>query len=250
MGKLAAPVDAPHPFKAELITAIRWANNNTDRSLQKFIGPSEVGTPCLRELGNKLAGTEPCNDPDPWFAIIGTSVHDWLAFSLDQYQREVLGRTGENRRWLIENRVDISHDKFGTSGSTDLYDVDEQRVVDYKVVGNKSLTKYRVHGPTPTYKVQTHTYGKGWRQRGFPVREVALVFLPRSNFLSFTHIWSEPFDESVADAALDRVGVVRDLLAAGISPNALPMASSDPGHCTWCDYRSPVQGVGCPGVDT
>lgn len=252
VSRLSAPADKPHPFRETLLTAIRWADASSERSLQQFLGPSEIGTPCPRELGHRLAGTPPVNtDSDPWFAIIGTAVHDWLAWALDMYQRVELKRTGENARWLIEQRVEVDHPGYPTSGRTDVYDVDLQEVIDYKVVGTKTAKKVRVDGPSEVYKSQAHTYGKGWRQRGYPVRGVAIVFLPRSDFLDRTFIWSEPFDESKADRALDRVATYRALLASGVQPHQLPAGGDDSEHCVWCPYHKPKVMNGptsCPGL--
>lgn len=54
------------------------------RSLQEVIGPSEMGTPCLRRLGFKLSGT-PAAQIDvesidiPWRPTVGTAIHSWMA---------------------------------------------------------------------------------------------------------------------------------------------------------------------------
>lgn len=56
--------------------------NNQPRSQQKLIGPSEIGTSCVRCLARKLAGVEKLppqgiNDV-PWLPAIGTAVHTML----------------------------------------------------------------------------------------------------------------------------------------------------------------------------
>lgn len=242
-----------HPFQGPLTAAIYWAAENTDRSLQRFIGPSEIGTDCSRELAYKLAETPRVNRGDPWFTVIGTAVHEWLSFALDEYQKQVLGRGKTNPRWLVEQRVRIDHDEFGTSGSTDVLDLDLGEVIDYKVVGNDSMKRYKANGPSEQYRVQAHTYAKGWRQAGRDIRAVTIVFLPRTTFLHGMHIWSEPFDESVADHALSRVGTIRRAVAAGVSPALFPVRLADRAeYCQWCPFLrrgQPASDTGCPGVD-
>lgn len=244
MGLSAAP-GAVHPFRNEVIQVIRWFDANQPRSLQRFMGPSEIGSPCMRQIGYKLAGTQPCNESaDFWFAVIGTAVHDWLAAAMDTYQKVVLQR----QRWLIEQRVPVAGDptSYTTSGRSDVFDLDYGRVVDWKIVGTSSLRKYEQEGPSSDYRIQAHTYGKGWRQAGYDVKEVMNVYLPRSNFLSKTHVWCEPFDESVADAALARVGAIKRVVDSGLSPERLPA-----GQCSiWCAFYRPgvpLSATGCPG---
>lgn len=229
--------------------AIYWADANTARSIQRHIGPSEIGTDCAREVAYKLSGIpEVGQGVDPWFAVMGSATHEWLSFALEEYQRIVLGREGENRRWLVEERVRIEHDEFGTSGSTDVFDRDRLEVLDYKLLGNDALKSLREKGPSPTYRVQAHTYGKGWKQRGYDVQSVAIVGLPRSSFLRNMVIWSEPFDESIADAALSRVGMIDRGIKAGLSPEVFPTSG---GHCQFCHFRKsgPADSTGCPGFD-
>lgn len=248
-----ATIDPPpppaHPFKHDLMEAIYWADANTARSIQRHIGPSEIGTDCPREIAFKLAGTPGVTQGvDPWFAVMGTAVHEWLSFALEEYQRIVLGREGENRRWLIEQRVKITHSEFGLEGNTDVFDRDKLEVIDYKLMGNDALKVLREKGPTPTYRTQAQTYGKGWKQRGYDVKSVAIVGLPRSSFLKNLHIWSEPFDERIADLALSRVAMIDKAVKGGVSPAGFPTGG---GHCQFCHFKrqGPADLTGCPGVD-
>ena len=68
----------PHAtaLKHELSQVILWNEHNAPRSLQRAIGPSELGDPCDRKLAYRIAGIEPVNFGDPWPAIVGTSIHD------------------------------------------------------------------------------------------------------------------------------------------------------------------------------
>lgn len=247
--KLAAPDNGIHPAWPELEQAIYWFDNNSPRSLQEHLGPSELGTPCLRQLAFKMGGAKAVNmHADHWFAILGTAFHQWVAEALDVYQTTVLGRTGENRKYLIEHKVMVKGENYWTSGHTDVFDRDNLRVIDWKLMGTSSLKKFSKDEVRPSYRSQAHLYGKGWKQAGYDVREVCIVGLPRSNYLSGRHVWSEPFDESIADAALDRAASVdnlRQVLPIGMIPGG--------DDCTWCPFHRPHQPLsdtGCPGLDT
>ncbi len=244
-----------HPLKAELIDLIRWADSHAPRSQQTALGPSEIGVDCIRRLAYRLTNTAAANDTaDPWFAIVGTAVHDWLAVAIDRWTAEIdFGpnahhRTPDSRRFLIEERVTATTDQYGVSGSCDLYDQQRRTVVDHKVVGPTALKKYLDHGPSSQYRIQVHTYGYGHEAAGRPVDEVAIAFYPRSGYLTDLHVWSEPYDRQVAVDALNRAATIQTLATA--LPPALIPAVPDAAACCWCPfYRpgGPADGTGCPG---
>lgn len=249
---LTSPAGQPHPFQIEIIRMVRMYDANRPRSLQKHLGPSEIGSPCMRQIAYKLAGRPEVNDvADPWFAIVGSAVHVFMGHAAEWYNDVVLGRK-DNPRFLVENRVKAETRGLGydTSGHTDLYDVDNQRVVDWKIVGLTTMRKVE-EGDTPEekagpqYHVQGMTYGKGWVQAGYPVKSVMIAFLPRSNFLNKMKLVEMPFDVNVADAAQARVAAI-DQLRLLIPPEQIPA-----GECTvWCPYYRPKMALGpssCPG---
>lgn len=243
------PLKAPigdHPLRRTFIEAILWADANRGRSLQRTIGPSELGNPCMRRLAYSLAQTEPANlTQDTWFPIIGTAVHAWLADAMNDYQIRVLGRDPlRDPRWIIEQQVFTGH-PLCPSGHGDLYDVDFETNVDWKIVGPTTLKKVRTVGISDEYRVQAHTYGKGWRRAGRDVRDVMVVFLPRNAPLTMTHVWTERFDESIADAALKRLEAI-DYARTLVPTPKLPTAD----HCDWCPYfrrHQPSDMSGCAG---
>jgi hypothetical protein len=242
---LKSPV-SDHPLRSEFLKAIVWADGVSDRSVQTTIGPSELGNACMRRLAYSLDGTVPTNTTaDPWFAILGTAFHAWMAVALDRYQRDVLGRDPlTNPRWLLEQQV-WTGDPNCPSGHSDCYDLDFETVVDWKVVGPTTMKKVKASGPPEYYRIQGHTYGKGWKRAGRDVRQVMIVFLPRNAPLAFTHVWAENFDESVADAALARLAAIGRARSLVPTPQ-LPTAS----ECTWCPYHRPHQPddhLGCGG---
>lgn len=243
------PIKPPvgdHPLKREFTQAILWADANRGRSLQRTIGPSELGNPCMRRLAYSLAGTEPANlTQDTWFPIIGTAVHAWLAEAMNDYQTRVLGRDPlRDPRWIIEQQV-FTGDPLCPSGHGDLYDCDFETNVDWKIVGPTTLKKVKTTGISHEYRVQAHTYGKGWKRAGRDVRQVMVVFLPRNAPLSQTFIWVEDFDEKVADAALGRLRAI-DQIRRQMQIEKVPTADG----CTWCPYyrpHTPTDLAGCAG---
>jgi len=243
---LKAPV-GDHPFKLEIIQFVRAYDASRPRSMQRHLGPSEIGSPCTRQLAYKLAGVEPVNETaDPWFPIIGTAVHAWLAAALDWYQYNYLGCTPDDPRFLIENRVQVdSEGGYSTSGSTDVFDLKYRRVIDWKIVGTTTMRKVTKEGPGQQYRVQGQTYGKGWAQRGLEPREVMICFLPRSNFLSRMQIHVEPYDPAVSEAAQQRLAAIDQLR------QLMPIEQMPAGDCTiWCPFYRPGVPLGdksCPG---
>lgn len=246
----AAPggqIGKTHPLKGELVGLIRSVAADSPRSLQRSIGPSEIGADCMRRLAYRLAGIPRANTTsDPWFSIIGTAVHDWLSVATI-HANEKLGRI----RWVAEERVTATASGSEVTGSCDLYDVDTQTVIDWKVVGASSLRQYQEKGPSAQYRTQVHTYGLGHSQSGRPVREVAIVFLPRSGYLSDTHVWAETYDPTIAEKAITRLASIQQLAIA--LPAALIPASPDKTLCCWCPYFRPggaADDTGCPGPNS
>lgn len=246
---LSAP-EGPHPFKNEILRMVREYDASRPRSMQKHLGPSEIGAPCDRQLAMKLAGLPEVNQvADPWFPIVGSAVHEWLAKMVGWYNDVLLDRAG-NPRFLVENRVKVAAENQGysTSGSTDVYDIDHQRVIDWKIVGATTMRKVDQEGAGPQYTVQGMTYGKGWVQAGYPVKSVLICFLPRSNFLNKMKLVELPYDQSIADRAQARVAAI-DQLRQFIKPHEFPA-----GGCTvWCPFYRPSVPLGatsCPGHGT
>jgi hypothetical protein len=227
----------------DLLTVIRATAAANPRSLQRTIGPSGVGQPCERRLALELLQATIHNTTaDTWPSTIGTAVHSWLAdaFTADNTTRVAAGRPP---RWLVEQKVTV---RTGLTGSCDLYDLETHTVIDWKVLGAKSLNGKRRDGhPGQQYRAQAHLYGMGWANVGLPVANVAVVVLPRSGILRDTWVWTEPYTPAVAQAALDRM----DLLLSGMNacelqdPGALEqfmrLLDRDTTNCDWCPFYRP-----------
>jgi len=226
------------------------AESQSARTLQKHIGPSEIGDPCDRAIAYKLAGTEPSNtDRDNWLATLGTAGHAWLAEAFNLAN----DRAGYER-FLIEQPVDAD----GIRGTSDLFDTLTGTVIDHKILGVTSLARMRSGEIGPKYRVQLHTYGLGVSRLGYVVNSVALAAYPRSDNLrgDFSgkglHVHVEPWRPEIAHHARRRVEAIG--AAAKIVPlELLPARPSD--DCRYCPFFRPgsaTDGGGCSGpeVDT
>ena len=89
---------------SDLTDVIKWTDNNSARSMQTTIGPSELGSSCDRRIAYRLAGTPEANWwSDPLPAIVGTAVHTWLESAVKQFQS-----VHYMDRWVTEITVTVS----------------------------------------------------------------------------------------------------------------------------------------------
>jgi hypothetical protein len=261
--------DSPPSTITELRQVLIDFEANRPRSMQKELGPSELGTPCQQQIARKLAGAprRPITEPT-WAPFQGTAVHasmeDVVAFWNGQLGRE---------RWLAEDRVTSapavpglagSHDYPAVAGSGDAFDLDSGTVVDWKYVGTTALNKLRTarrlgkpakEQVSQEYRVQAHLYGMGHAAKGRDVRFVRLVLLARSWKYDDSDEWTEPYDERIATWAINRyysvVDMVHELDIANVPDQvALIPASPSGDACKFCSYRRPGQPSdwqGCAG---
>lgn len=211
------------------------------RSQQTAVGASEVGVECDRQLAYKVIAwpkVEGCGH-DPLPAIIGTAAHAWLA---EQFRTldEMLG----GGRFLVEQAVNAGP----VPGTVDLYDIQRKTVIDWKFVGTTAMRAAKNDGPKATYRTQAHLYAYGLEAMGEMPDDVAVVYFSRGGLLSGLHVWTEPYDELVAIAALERLEQVT-VAAAFVGLQSIEPTPGD--ACRWCPWHSPGSedlAVGCPGT--
>lgn len=229
-----------------MIDELRWLitehERTRPRSLQKDIGPSEAGHECDRRLAYRMLEVDPVNtDSDPWAAIVGTSVHDWLDRAFDDRRKPE-----DQRRWATSLKVELTGYMRGT---IDLYDTATSTVIDHKVVGPTALKRYRADGPSQQYRRQVHLYGCGLRLAGYDVRNVGIAFWSRSGQLKDSFYWSEPYDEAVVEDVLRRLDAIKATTTA-LGTAALPLVRTADAYCMWCPFYLPAVTdvtTGCPG---
>lgn len=258
---------AAHPELAPLVHAI----TEHPRSQQVEIGPSEIGTPCVRRLGHTLAGTPEQPQPVPWRPTVGTATHAWIAEAVAAWDERLPDGTP---RYVTEQRVTIgtvAGRPFG--GSADLYDARDFRVVDWKIVGPTALKRYRAScqlpsdaaehpafftdlskGPGQKYRVQAHSYGLGFALADMPVAEVVVWMLPSNGELADAVRWAEPWRPDVAEWAMKRandVAAVAEQAGWAATLPALPRADDYCGRfCPfWRAGADVADPTCCPGSD-
>lgn len=225
--------DVGNEIAADLVGLVRRYEEGRERSQQRSLGPSGIGSPCTRCLARSVLGLEVQREfDDPWCSIIGTAVHTWL----DEAAVAECIRL-ERGRWLAEMRVypDPTLVLLPKGGRCDLYDAEKFRVIDHKVVGAAQLKKYRALGPGAQYRYQGHLYGLGIANQGKRVDTVAIAFWLRGGRLSDLWVWTEPYSPAVAQEALDRYAAIRHL-ALTTGPSIIPLLPADP-DCWDCGGR-------------
>jgi hypothetical protein len=250
---MTAPTPAEPPSTvAELRQVLIDYEAARPRTMQKELGPSELGTPCQQQIARKLAGAprRPVTEPT-WAPFQGTAVHASMEHVVAHWNAS-LGR----ERWLAEDRliVDPGPGHYpAVEGNGDAFDTDHAMVVDWKHVGTTALTKLRTAkrlGKPPReqigqeYRIQAHLYGLGHANKGRDVRHVRLVLLSRSWKYDDSDEWTEPYNEALAIWAIERYWAVVDLideLDVANQPDSITLVPATPeAHvCQWCPFHAP-----------
>lgn len=237
-------------LRQQLIEIILWHSARAPRSLQSEIGPSEIGSPCDRQIAYRIAGIDEVNlRQDPWAAVIGTSVHRWLQEAVNDW----VSHHGVQDRYFTELELELLD---LIRGHCDLYDAESQTVIDWKTVGPNALKDVEAGRIKTGYMIQTHLYGYMFAQQDIPVKRVALVFVPRASSLNRLRVWSALYDENVALTALARLGGIAatvqdlDLLTQNHLWAQVPAEPGD--HCAFCPHfeshrLKDADATGCPG---
>lgn len=227
-----------------------------NRSAQTTLGPSEIGTPCDRRLAMALMGVPPVNPGgDGWAAFVGTCGHDGMG---EVYKFADAG-TG---RYAVEVPLTF-RSALVPRGTSDLLDRRDATIVDWKFMGAYSLKKFKLEGPSQTYRVQAHVYALGATNAGEKVKNIAIVGLPRAGgSLDEMHVHVEPFDRKVAEAALARVDAIAAAAKIASEPmhpdgqwsaaRPLEVAATFPtaDDCRYCPFHLKTDKEmkrGCPG---
>lgn len=236
----------------EIFYAYTNRNSSDNRSAQRTLGPSEIGSPCDRQLAMKLLGVKPTNPQEGWAPFVGTAVHKDLAEMFEWANGSGSGR------FVTELPL-----QFGSSlvprGTGDLLDRVLFMFLDHKLMGKYSLKKLIQEGPSETYRIQVQTYGLGAELAGERIKEVAIVAWPREeSSLNNLYVHVEPYDREVAKAALQRVERLAETVftdpSIGAASNELKVQAARAygagDDCKWCPFylKSDKEMTrGCPG---
>jgi hypothetical protein len=246
----------PRLLADELRYLIMLYGTMSPRSQQRTIGPSQVGTPCTRKLAYMVTEADPSfgighSSSGSWRMSVGTAIHTYLAQAFIELNADTYEREGFSR-FLVETTVNVGTiNRRDIVGHADLYDRVTATVVDWKATSQTTIKSARANGPSATYRVQAHLYGRGFTRRGLPVERVAIMYLPKAGEIRESFMWSEPYDESIALAALTRADATILAMTVGGGVRMLPALPTADDYCTSCPWLRPgirVAGPdGCPG---
>jgi hypothetical protein len=243
---LARRADDPDPLLADLKSMLRQHHYAHPRNLQIQLGPSEVGHPCSRKLAQGLLEMPAVNSQyDPLPSYIGVAAHARMEEAA-RHDNSMRAARGEPIRWIPEQKVWVRQD---LSGTCDLYDIERHTVIDYKFPGTTAMTEYRKNGPSQTYRVQAHLYGRGYVRLGLPVKQVGIWFLPRGGQLANSLLWLEDYSDAIVDKTLDHISNVL-ILAQDLDvenhPDRWQWFPRVADHCSYCPYFTVQQGHSDP----
>lgn len=195
-------------YKKHLLAVIEEGAANKPRNLQRRIGPSGIGNPCYKCLGYALAEVPQRPGDSQWLPFIGTAVHAELEKIFEAHNVRHDGDL-----WMTEQTVTVGHigDKEIT-GSADLYDLRAHNSIDWKIVGDRTLTAARKGQAGQTYRVQGHTYCRGHELAGRTPKNVIIAFLPRNaQSIHEAVILDEEYDPAIAAEALRKANDIQAL---------------------------------------
>ncbi|MEU9654824.1 hypothetical protein [Streptomyces chartreusis] len=221
-------------------------SNRLDRNQQETLGPSEIGSSCERRIAMSLLRVPPVNPGgDNWASFVGTCVHAGLA-------EMFLWANAGTGRYAVEVPLKFPN-TYVPHGTGDLLDRVLCMFLDHKLMGRWSLDRLRTKGPSPTYRVQVHTYAYGARLKGEQVEHVAIIGWPReAGTLDDLYVWTEPYDPSVAIGALARVERIAERVkaldsVAGPATAARQFDVAD--DCRFCPFYAPKDDQGERGCN-
>lgn len=241
----------PHvnPKKAPTEFLLGLLSQQSERDKQVKIGPSEIGSPCTYCVAKRLwyvhAGITPDAKRNHWWlgAVLGTAIHAFLE-----------DRLSSTEGAIIEQKNVIGElDEYGlVKGSTDLYI--DGLVWDHKTTTKKKLSTYKqvfemmadgedpsesrtlaeAHFTVVKYIGQAHLYGKGWRDLGYEVTDVALGFVCRDG-LTDADVWAKviPYDPEYTERVWSRLEAIWSAVREGAE---LDTFASHP-YCRTCQLE-------------
>ena len=105
------------------------------------------------------------------------------------------------------------HGGYDVTGSIDLWDRKTNSTIDWKIVGNTTVTKVKAHGPSQQYRIQASLYGMGLQNEGERVERNCIYFLPRNKTsLGDALPWETRFDPEPGKWALSRAQLLVNLM--------------------------------------
>jgi hypothetical protein len=207
------------------------SNKRSARSLQKAVGPSEIGG-CRRQVWHRVNSTPVTNvDTLEMAAWMGTAIHTALENRIERADPF-------HERYLTE--LEVSAD--GIKGHIDVYDRVNSEVIDWKTTTKSKLSSKAYPWPSNQQRMQVHLYGYLLLANDYLVDTVTLVGIPRDGNENHIAIHSEPYDAQIAK---DGLAWLKDVEFAD-SP---PEPERNVRFCRdYCQFYDATDQVGCPGL--
>lgn len=169
----------------ELVKSV--AAEKTKRSLQREVGPSEIGL-CRRRLWYRLNNHTAVNDVHyNLAAFMGTAIHNAIEEKL------------RARGLQVEVEVSAEFEGIPLKGHVDCYMPDEGLVIDWKTITKRKRSAF----PSTSQRFQVMLYGWMLRESGLRCDEVALVGICRDGNEDDIKVHREPFSMPVVEWALE-----------------------------------------------
>lgn len=158
-------------------------------------------------------------------AVLGTILHQ---ATLPTFARVLAEQVGGEDHPVVEQPVSLVADDLTIPGRLDIYVPEVGLVVDLKTVFSGQLG--RRHAPADRELVQVGGYGLALRQQGYPVRELAWLYMDRSS--GRTKEIRRPFDREVTAEVRRRTFGAIDWAQ---KPDSAPRWHDGPGLSWVCD---------------
>jgi CRISPR/Cas system-associated exonuclease Cas4 (RecB family) len=211
-----------------LLTVLHEKDANKSRSKQTQVGPSEIGG-CKRKVWYRLNEQPETNfELKKLAAIMGTAIHAEIEKSI-----EAIDPKGD--KYWVETEVEYD----GIKAHVDLFIPETGSVVDWKTVKLKNLSYF----PSNQQRWQVQVYGYLLEKSGkAKVKDVNLVAIARDGDEDNVRIHTEPYDETMALAALAWLDNVK-------KSTTLPEPEKDASFCkNYCQYYDATEEMGCGGL--
>lgn len=213
--------------KELLLHVLHAKDASRDRSLQTEVGPSEIGG-CKRKVWYRLNAQPHTNENQSKLAaIMGTAIHAAI--------EEAIGALDpEGKEYLVETEVAYGDMK----AHVDLFVPSTGAVIDWKTSKIKNLGYF----PSNQQRWQVQLYGYLLSKNGYEVKTVNLVAIARDGAEKDIKVHTEPYDETIAEAALLWLANVK-------ASTTLPEPEKDASFCKdYCQYYDATEQMGCGGL--
>jgi len=213
--------------KELLLHVLHAQDASRDRSMQTEVGPSEIGG-CRRKVWYRLNAQPHTNENQSKLAaIMGTAIHAAI--------EEAIGAIDpEGKEYLVETEVAFGDMK----AHVDLFVPSTGAVIDWKTSKVKNMSYF----PSNQQRWQVQIYGYLLSKNGYEVKTVNLVAIARDGNEKDVKVHTEPYDETMALAALAWLENVK-------ASKELPAPEKDASFCKdYCQYYDATEQMGCGGL--